>query len=602
MLSPSPRAATSYSSTTTTSCIRERSRAHRPVDRGHPEADLLYSDEDKIDDFGRRFMPTSSPAGRPDLLLSNAYMCHVLVAAASDLVSQLGGCRSEFDGAQDYDLMLRIAEMTNAIVHVPEVLYHWRTSAGSASGDPGAKPWASRPGAAPSKTRPARRRIDASVVQHPRVPGSYHFVRRHQSDHLVSAIIPFRDEPALTAACYRSFIEHPGYDNFELLLVDNDSAQPETRALLEDLARDHRVRLIEAPGPFDWVAINNEAARKARGEMLLFLNNDVVARSHGWLAAMVAQAERPEVGAVGARLLYPDGTVQHAGVVVGVDARVDPRPAGNQRRDKPRLPVTHDRDAQLLGRHRSLPPDVHARRSRRWGVSMASLPIAFNDIDYCLRLREAGLLVVYTPLAEMIHHESKSRGPQRRPQRGAVLPQALAYGHARQGTRTTTGTWAVSTTVAGSRLREMRRDGRHSSRCSATRRRAEVVTARGRRRSTEGLGAVGILRRHPAPAEPSAGATERASSAGCTRTGTCEASSRRPRQAESAALPAVPSIGRSCPCCGRTSIGCRTSPASTSGPSTPSPERVDEDAPAQLRLMEAVRADLSTLPTMSTSG
>jgi GT2 family glycosyltransferase len=373
----------------------------------HPEADVIYSDEDKIDDSGRRFMPTFKPDWSPDLLLSNAYMCHVLVLRR-ELVSQLGGCRAEYDGAQDYDLMLRITEITSAIVHIPEVLYHWRTSAGSASGDPGAKPWAFEAGRRALEETARRRHIDASVVQHPRVPGSYHFMRTPKSSYLVSAIIPFRDEPALTAACYRSFIEHPGYDNFELLLVDNDSAQPETRALLEDLARDHRVRLIEAPGPFDWVAINNEAARKARGEMLLFLNNDVVARSHGWLAAMVAQAERPEVGAVGARLLYPDGTVQHAGVVVGVGwgaTHVQQGISGDKPGYLSLTTVTRNFSA-VTG------ACLMTRRSvfEEAGGFDGNLPIAFNDIDYCLRLRQAGLLVVYTPLAEMIHHESKSRG------------------------------------------------------------------------------------------------------------------------------------------------------------------------------------------------
>jgi GT2 family glycosyltransferase len=386
---------------------------HRALERiaqtieEHPEADVIYSDEDKIDDFGRRFMPTFKPDWSPDLLLSNAYMCHVLVLRR-ELVTQLGGCRSEFDGAQDYDLMLRITEITSAIVHIPEVLYHWRTSAGSASGDPGAKPWAFEAGRRALEETARRRRIDASVVQHPRVPGSYHFMRTPKSGYLVSAIIPFRDEPALTAACYRSFIEHPGYDNFELLLVDNDSAQPETRALLEDLARDHRVRLIEAPGPFDWVAINNEAARKARGDLLLFLNNDVVARSHGWLAAMVAQAERPEVGAVGARLLYPDGTVQHAGVVVGVGwgaTHVQQGISGDKPGYLSLTTVTRNFSA-VTG------ACLMTRRSvfEEAGGFDGNLPIAFNDIDYCLRLRQAGLLVIYTPVAEMIHHESKSRG------------------------------------------------------------------------------------------------------------------------------------------------------------------------------------------------
>ncbi|MDA8266133.1 MAG: glycosyltransferase [Actinomycetota bacterium] len=372
-----------------------------------PEADLIYSDEDKIDTAGRRFMPSFKPDWSPDLLTSNAYMCHVLVVRR-DLVNELGGLRSEFDGAQDYDLMLRVSEVTSAIVHIPEILYHWRTAPGSASGDTDAKPWAFEAGRRALEDAARRRGITATVVHHPSVPGSYHFMREPRSTHLVSAIIPFRDEPALTAACYRSFVKSPGYDNFEILLVDNDSALPETRALLEDLARDRRVRLVEAPGPFNWVSINNEAARKARGDLLLFLNNDVVARSRGWLAAMVAQAERPEVGAVGARLLYPDGTIQHAGVIVGVGWAATHIQQGLDG-DKPGYlsltTVTRNFSAvtgACLMSRRSVFEEV--------GGFEEELPIAFNDIDYCLRLRRLGLLVVYTPLAEMTHFESKSRG------------------------------------------------------------------------------------------------------------------------------------------------------------------------------------------------
>jgi len=373
----------------------------------NPGTDLVYSDEDKIDDSGLRHMPSFKPDWSPDLLTSNAYMCHVLVVRRS-LVSEVGGCRTAFDGAQDYDLMLRVTERTAAIVHIPEVLYHWRTLAGSASGDSGAKPWAFEAGRLALEDAARRRAIDATVVHHPKVPGSYHFIRQPKSGSLVSAIIPFRDEPALTAACYRSFIERPGYDNFELLLVDNDSALPETRALLEDLARDHRVRLLEAPGPFDWVGINNEAAKKARGELLLFLNNDVEARATDWLAAMVAQAERPEVGAVGARLLYPDGTIQHVGVVVGIGwgASHIQQGLGGDRPGYLSLTTVTRNFSAVTG------ACMMTRRSvfEEVGGFDENLPIAFNDIDYCLRLREQGLLVVHTPLAELVHHESKSRG------------------------------------------------------------------------------------------------------------------------------------------------------------------------------------------------
>ena len=324
---------------------------------GRPETDVVYTDEDQVDEHGWRTRPVFKPGWSPDLLLSNPYMGHAL-AVRKDLVSELGGFRSEFDGAEQYDLMLRLAEVTAAIAHVPEVLYHRRqqTSAPAvaATGDGVLPPDA---GQRALEATARRRGSDASVVPHPRVAGSYHFVRHPASRPLVSAIIPFRDEPSLTAACYRAFLDHPGYDEFELLLVDNDSALPETRALLEELGRDHRVRSIAAPGPFDWVAINNEAVRKARGELLLFLNNDVVPRSQDWLAHLVAQAERPEVGAVGARLLYPDGTDPARRRRRWRVRRIDPRPTRDQRR-APRVHGAHHPHAQCLGSHRSLPHDV----------------------------------------------------------------------------------------------------------------------------------------------------------------------------------------------------------------------------------------------------
>ncbi|MFZ0171564.1 MAG: glycosyltransferase family 2 protein, partial [Acidimicrobiales bacterium] len=313
-----------------------------------------------------------------------------------------------FDGAQDYDLMLRVSEITSAIIHVPEILYHRRSAADSTQSEPRASRRENEAGRRALEDAAARRAINATVVHHPVVPGSYHFIRTPSSGHLVSAIIPFRDEPALTAACYRSFIEQPGYDNFELLLVDNDSALPETRALLEDLARDHRVRLVAAPGPFDWAAINREAARKARGDLLLFLNNDIEARSRGWLAALVAQAERPEVGAVGARLLYPDGTIQHAGVIVGAGRGVSHVQQGLSA-DQPgylSLTTVTRNTSAVTGACLMTRTSVF----EELGGFDANLPIAFSDIDYCLRLRQKGLFVVYTPLAELIHYESKSRG------------------------------------------------------------------------------------------------------------------------------------------------------------------------------------------------
>jgi GT2 family glycosyltransferase len=374
-----------------------------------PAARLAYSDEDKIDEEGRRFAPAFKPDWSPDLLLSNAYMCHLL-AVRRDLLEEVGPLRSECDGAQDYDLMLRATERLrdDEILHVPKVLYHWRTLAGSASGDPSAKPWALEAGRRALEDAVRRRGLEADVDHHPQIPGSY-FVRRRVSGRpLVSAVIPFRDEPALLAACYRAFVTDPGLEDFELLLVDNDSVLPETRAVVERLAEDDRVRLIEAPGPFNWVRINNDAAAKARGDLLLFLNNDVEARSSAWLAHMVAQAQRDDVGAVGARLLFPDGSIQHGGVAVGVcwgAAHIQQGLDGGRPGYLSSVSLVRNTSA-VTG------ACLMSRREVFEAVEGfdESLPVAFNDIDYCLRLRERGLLVVYTPLAELVHHESKSRG------------------------------------------------------------------------------------------------------------------------------------------------------------------------------------------------
>ncbi|MHB1987706.1 MAG: glycosyltransferase [Acidimicrobiales bacterium] len=379
------------------------------VTEASPQAELLYSDEDKIDEAGRRFMPALKPGWSPDLLLSNAYMCHLLVVRRR-LVNDLGGLRSEFDGAQDYDLMLRATEQLSSrqIIHVPEILYHWRTILGSASGDPTAKPWAFEAGRRALEDALVRRGITGDVISHPRVPGSYHVRRRVSGRPLVSAIVPFRDEPALLAACYRAFVEDPGHDCFELLLVDNDSVLPETMAVKAELRRDRRVRFLDAPGAFDWVAINNRAVEAAEGELLLFMNNDVEAKSPSWLAHMVAQAQREDVGAVGARLLYPDGTVQHGGVAVGVclgAAHLQQGIDAHRPGYLSSLVVTRNCSA-VTG------ACMMSRRAAFESVAGfdTSLPVAFNDIDYCLRLREKDLLVVYAPLAELVHHESKSRG------------------------------------------------------------------------------------------------------------------------------------------------------------------------------------------------
>jgi O-antigen biosynthesis protein len=376
----------------------------------NPEADLFYSDEDKINAAGERFDPLFKPDWSPDLLLSFAYTGHLMVVRRSRF-DEVGGLRSDYDGSQDFDLALRSSEGAGAVAHIPDVLYHWRSIPGSAASDTTsqqAKPWAYEAGQRAIEDALRRRSEPGVVTTIPEFPGRYHVRRDVNAKPLVSIIIPFRDEPAMLATCARTLRADPGYENFELVLVDNDSALPETRALLAELSAEPGVRVLQAPGPFNWAAINNAAARTCEGEILLFLNNDIEARTPGWLDAMVGHVQRPEVGAVGARLLYADGTIQHAGVVVGLGGI-----AGHVLRglpgDRPgynSLAIS-TRDCSVVTGAAMM---VRRPLFLEFGGFDETLAVAFNDVDFCFKLRQHGYYVVFTPLAELIHHESKSRG------------------------------------------------------------------------------------------------------------------------------------------------------------------------------------------------
>ncbi len=375
-----------------------------------PSADFIYSDEDKIDASGERFDPLFKPDWSPDLLLSFAYTCHLAVISRA-LVERAGALRQEFDGSQDYDLALRATELAGTIVHVSEVLYHWRTLPGSAATDTTAsvaKPWAYDAGTRAIADALKRRNEPGEVVPDARFPGRYHVRREVPGRPRVSIVIPFRDEPKMLATCIATMRRDPGYDNFEFVLVDNNSELPETMALLDRLVDDDDVIVARYHKPFNWSAVNNFGAAAATGEVLLFSNNDIEAKSPGWLHAMLGHAMRPEVGAVGAKLLYPDGTIQHAGVVIGLGGI-----AGHILRglpgDRPGYNSTSiaTRDCSVV-----TGACLMTRRAifDQVGGFSEELAVAFNDVDFCLKVRRQGLLVVYTPLAELIHHESRSRG------------------------------------------------------------------------------------------------------------------------------------------------------------------------------------------------
>ncbi len=377
-----------------------------------PEADIVYTDEDTMqtelraaDVVVRRFRPYFKPGWAPDLLLTYPYLGHLLVVRRA-LVEQIGGLRPEFDGSQDYDLMLRAAERAREVVHVPKVLYHWRAVEGSAADDPTAKPWAHKASRRVLENALERRAIDAVVEDGP-IQGWYHVRRRILGNPSIQIIIPFRDQASMTAKCVESLRESPGYENFEVTLVDNGSTEPETRALLSKLERDG-LHVLEHPGPFNWAAINNHAASHSRSDLILFMNNDVEAGSDGWLSSLVEHAQRPEVGAVGARLVFPDGIVQHAGVVLGLGliaghlfAGMHPGAVGYLAWDRVVRPYSAVTAACMMSRRAAF---------ESIGGFDENLEVAYNDVDYCMRLTDAGYTVLYTPHAQLIHDESASRG------------------------------------------------------------------------------------------------------------------------------------------------------------------------------------------------
>jgi glycosyltransferase involved in cell wall biosynthesis len=368
-----------------------------------PDLDLVYSDEDKIDERGRRVEPFFKPEWSPDLLLSMNYVSHLTVVRRT-LLDAVGGLRTGFEGSQDYDLVLRLVERTQRIGHVPRVLYHWRKVPGSTAVVPEAKPYALDSASRALEEALARRETPGRVSSS--APGLYHVRYDVRGQPLVSIVMPTRNKADMLRTCVESIESRTRWGCWELTVVDNGSTDPEALAYLEELGRRHRV--IRDERPFNWSALNNAAARGVCGDHLLFMNNDMEVISDEWLEALLEHAQRPEVGAVGARLLYPDGTVQHAGVVLGVGGVANHAFRALVAEDPGYFGLAHvARDVSAV-----TGACLMTRREafERQGGFDEQLGVAFNDIDYCLRLGRAGLRVVYTPFALLCHHESATRG------------------------------------------------------------------------------------------------------------------------------------------------------------------------------------------------
>ena len=377
----------------------------------HPEADLIYSDVDEIDGKGNRSNPYFKPGWSPDLLLSLDYVSQLSVYRRS-LLEEIGGLREGFDGCQDYDLVLRATERTGEIHHVPKVLYHRRATAGSLASPNGDK------GRVRERARQAlrealeRRGFEGSV-EDGYLPDRFRVRFEIAGEPTVSIIIPTRDNVSFLKRCVESVERLTTYRNYELLIIDNDSRDPETVEYLASTP--HRV--IPFREPFNFSRINNFAVSQAEGEYVLLLNDDTEVISGGWLHALLEHAQRQEVGAVGAKLLYPDGRIQHAGVVVGAGSPWEVGVATH---------AYHFYSSDSTGYAGTLTTTTNysavtaacilMRKSlfeELGGLDEENLKVQFNDIDLCLRIREHGYHIVCTPHAELYHHESVSRGNRR---------------------------------------------------------------------------------------------------------------------------------------------------------------------------------------------
>lgn len=388
-------------------------------------ADIVYTDHDCMDESGSRRLPYFKPDWSLDLFLSQMYLGH-LVVFRRDMVARLEGLRAEMDGSQDYDLVLRCVSEGAKIAHVPRVLYHWRQHSGSTSANADSKPYAHEAG-----RRAIQSYLDRTCPGAQAMDGAYTFcydVRYNLAadQPLVSIVIPTRDRADLLDICVRSLREHTRYKNYEILVVDNGSVEPETTHWLDRMSREPGLRVIPADIPFNWSALNNLAAREARGRVLVFLNNDTEVFDGRWLERLVDIALRPDVGICGPLLLYGDMTIQHAGVVVGMGGWADHVFKG--------LPAAH---IQSCFTSPVMRRNVLAVTGACMAVEKAkfdaiggfdeSFIICGSDVEICLRAFHSGLINVYVPEARLIHHESKTRDPSNIPETDFIRSEQAYY-------------------------------------------------------------------------------------------------------------------------------------------------------------------------------
>ena len=385
----------------------------------HPEVDVIFSDEDKIDAEGRRLAPYFKPDFNYDLLLSQNCVSH-LGAYRLAKVREVDGFQVGMEGSQDWDLFFRVFETSDPsrIRHIPRILYHWREIPGSTALRGSEKPYALTAG-----IRAVARHLERIGQKPDEVTFAGDFLRviwpLPEPPPPVTLIMPTRNMLPLMRKAVDSILERTDYPDFELLIVDNDSDDPETIAYLrEKAASDSRVRVLAVPGEFNYSHLNNSAVAATDRPVIGLVNNDLEVMNGEWLREMVSQVERPGIGAVGAALFYPDGRVQHAGVVIGMVSG-----AGHPFRGAANASKTHGARASLAQNYSAVTAAcLVVKRSvyeEVGGLDEGAFRVGLNDVDLCLKILATGRRNLYTPFAEMLHHESASRSDMEKTPEGA---------------------------------------------------------------------------------------------------------------------------------------------------------------------------------------
>jgi len=395
----------------------------------HPEADLIYSDEDKVNAIGKRTEPFFKPDYSPDLLLSMNYICHFCMFRKS-IVDDIRGFNIGYEGSQDYDLILRFIEKTNPerIFHIPKILYHWRKLPGSAASAVEAKSYSFVSAKKALSDYLERNEIDGEVLDG-KFPGKYRVRRKIVDNYKVSIIIPFKDKCEVLKTCVNSILGKTNYNDYEIVLVNNQSEQEGTFEYLDSIKDKPIIKIIEFDKSFNYPAINNYAVSQINSEYFILLNNDTEVVSPNWIESMLEFAQRKDVGVVGALLYYPNDTIQHAGTILGIGGI-----AAHAHRFFLKESIGYFGRIKIIQNMSAVTAACMMTKKsifKEVNGFDENLSHAFNDVDYCLKIREIGYLVVYTPYAELYHYESLSRGYEDSPAKRERFRNEIEYFQAR---------------------------------------------------------------------------------------------------------------------------------------------------------------------------